>query len=1063
MKKHFKKMALCLLAVFLMATAWAQQKDISGTVSDKNGESLPGVSIAVKGTTNGTITDGNGSYSLSNIPDDAILQFSFVGMKTQEAVVGSKTKIDISLIEDAIDIDEVVAVGYATQKKVNLTGSVGTVDMKIMETRPVQNAAQMLQGVVAGLNIKQSDGQLNSNPSINIRGVATIGSGSTGNPLILIDGMEGDINSVNPQDIASISVLKDVAASSIYGSRAPFGVILIKTKTGTKGKTKINYNNSFRWSSPMNLPQMMNAFDFATYFNDAQVNSGGSPKFDATRMQRIQDYMSGKSTDNNIPNTSNPLMWSDGYNFGTDNIDWYKALYRDQTMAQEHNISASGGSEAMQYYFSGNYLDQDGFMVFNQDKYKRYTSTVKLNAKLSEKVNLNLSNRFIREDYRAPSNLNDGFFQNLARQAWPTLPLYDKNGFLFSSPSPALGLRDGGVNKTQGDWLYQQAQLVIEPINDWKIFTEMNYRTFNNLEHRDYQYTYNHDVAGNAVAYGKSSSVYEYAYRENYYNSNIYTEYFKNLKGGHYIKGMIGFQAELNKYRDLSAQRAGIIVPEMSVMNLTTGADYNGVAVTPTVNGQYQNWATTGYFGRINYNYMERYLLEVNLRYDGTSRFRADKRWKMFPSVSAGWNIAQENFWGQTKNLISVLKIRGSYGELGNQNTTGWYPTYVAQSVGTSNGTWLVGGAKPNTSSAPGLVSQTLTWERVKSWNAGLDLTMLKSRLNGTFDYFTRYTNNMVGPAPELPVLLGTAVPTTNNTDLKTYGFELELSWKDQLKNGFGYSVKFLLSDSQTEITKYPNPTQALNTYRTGQVLGEIWGYETIGIAKTQDEMNTFLATLPNGGQNAIGTKFGPGDIMYKDLNNDGKIDNGANTLNNHGDLKVIGNNSPRYTFGLDLSANWKGFDLRAFFQGIMKRDYYRDNYYFWGASTQGIWWSTGLVQHKDYFRADPNHPLGQNLNSYFPEPLMGSIATKNQLAQTRYLQDASYIRLKNLQLGYTIPESLLGKYGLSKIRFYVSGENILTITNLISIFDPETLDGGFAGNAYPLSKVFSAGLSVNF
>lgn len=1043
----------------------AQPVTITGRVtSDDSPDGLPGVNVVIKGTSSGTVTDINGYYTIDVPSGESVLVFSSVGYVLEEVAVGNRSVIDMFLIPDITALDEIVVVGYGSQKKENLTGAVATLDAETFEARPVQNAAQMLQGTVPGLNISQSaGGSLENRPTVNIRGLGTIGEGSSGGPLILIDGMEGDLFSINPQDIESVSVLKDAAASSIYGSRAPFGVILITTKKGEEGKAQINYNNSFRVSKPMLLPDMMNSFDFATYFNDASTNGGGGLYFDDERMQRIKDYMDGKITETTIVDPNNSEIWFQGYSGGNANVDWFDALFRDQAFSQEHNLSMSGGSEKIQYYVSGQFLDQDGLMVFNRDFFKRYTATAKINAELTDWASIGYNTRYIREDYERPSFLTNSLFQDLARQGWPVVPLYDPNGYLFSSPSPALKLRDGGRDIHQNDWLYQQLQLTLEPVKNWKIFAKVNYRSRNNFRHWDIQRTYNHDVNGDPYVYDKTSYVHEDAYRENYNNNSIYTEYSKYIDGGHFFKIMAGFQSELNKFRDLSVQRDGIIVPELPVLDLTSGTDIDGKAVTPFVSGQYQNWSTVGYFGRLNYDYNERYLLELNLRYDGTSRFRADSRWLWSPSVSAGWNIAKENFWKPLTGLVSTFKLRGSYGELGNQNTTNLYPTYVTLPVVASNGTWLVDGIKPNTATAPGLVSQSLTWETIRSWNAGVDLALFSGNITTSFDYYTRFTDNMVGPAPELPLVLGTEVPKTNNTNLKTYGFDWELAWNGQLNSETNLSVRFLLSDAQTEILEYPNPTGSLDKYRKGQKVGEIWGYETTGIAKSQDEMNEHLASLPNGGQNSLGSQFSAGDVMYKDINGDGKIDPGSNTVGDHGDLKVIGNTTPRYRMGLDLGATWKGFDFRAFFQGVLKRDYFQDSYYFWGAGEWGIWWSSGLEAHKDYFRADADHPLGQNLDAYYPRPLFGANAAKNQQVQTKYLQDASYIRLKNLQIGYTLPASLTERLALSKVRFYVSGENLFTITQMSEIFDPETIGGGWGGAVYPLSKVYSAGLSVNF
>ena len=748
-----------------------------------------------------------------------------------------------------------------------------------------------------------------------------------------------------------------------------------------------------------------------------------------------------------------------GYSYGNDNVDWFRAVYKNSAPSQEHAINVNGGTENITYYLSGDYLNQEGLMKLSSDNYQRYTSTAKVNTQITDWLSVSYSGRFTREDYVRPAALSNNFNAELARQGWPTLPLYDPNGYLYSSPSQALALRDGGRDKMQEDWIYQQLKLTIEPITGWKIFANLNYKIEDYFRHWDVQKTYNHDVNGNPVMVTSASSVHEEALRTNYFSPNIYSEYSGSIKGNHY-KLMIGFQSELNKYRSISAERQGIIVVSTPVIDVTSGTDNDRKIVAPRVGGQYQNWATAGIFSRMNYDYLGRYLIETNLRYDGTSRYRKDKRWNLFPSVSFGWSISKEPFWNGLGQTINNLKIRYSYGQLGNQNTNNWYPTYNTMQVGNSNATWLVNGIQLNTPVAPGLISSSLTWERVKTNNLGIDLGFFKNKLTANFDYFVRNTNDMIGNAPELPVVLGTPVPTTNNTDLKTYGFELTIAWQDKLDNGLGYSVKFLLSDSQTEITNYPNPAGNLSTYYAGQKYGEIWGYTTIGIAKTQAEMDAHLASLNQGGQTALGSNWKAGDIMFKDMNGDGKIDAGSSTTGNHGDLSVIGNSTPRNYFGFDLGVNWKGFDIRIFLQGVLKRDYFQNSYYFWGATGRGIWWSTGLIQQADYFRDDPSHPLGLNLDSYYPRPLFDG---KNQQTQTRYLQNAAYIRFKNLQVGYVIPQGITRKMRMQKCRVYISGENLWTYTKLASMFDPETIDGGYGGNVYPLSKVYSIGLSLNF
>lgn len=519
---------------------------------------------------------------------------------------------------------------------------------------------------------------------------------------------------------------------------------------------------------------------------------------------------------------------------------------------------------------------------------------------------------------------------------------------------------------------------------------------------------------------------------------------------------MAGFNSELSQYRTIGASRSGLITPSVPTINTATDN-------SKAEEGQYQNWATAGFFSRLNYNFKERYLLELNGRYDGTSRFIGDKRWNFFPSVSAGWNIAKEDFWGNLRDQVQLLKFRVSYGELGNQNTSNWYPFYLTMPVGVNNGGWLLNGQRPNTAGAPGLISSMLTWERVKDLDFGVDIGMLSNRLNLTFNYFNRKTVNMVGPAPELPVILGTGVPQLNNADMESKGFEIEATWTDHIGK-LNYSIRGVLSDDKQTVTNYPNKTGNISQWYNGRDVGLIWGYTTIGIAKSQKEMDAHTALV---NQNAIGGKWGAGDIMYADLNGDGKIDGGAGILGNTGDRTVIGNSSPRYRYSADLTADFKGFDIRIFLQGIGKRDWMPNGPYFWGASG-GMWQSAGFTEHMDFYR-DETSPMviagaaSVNTDSYFAKPYFNT--GKNQQTQTRYLQNAAYLRVKNLQLGYTIPRSVLSKVGVTSLRVYTSAENMLTFTKMSKIFDPETvgLSGWNDGKTYPLAKVISFGLNVTF
>lgn len=1072
MIKDFKTVSmLCSMGFIAIGTATAsslndvaetevvqQNNTCNGNVKDDTGETIIGASVVVKGTTNGTITDFDGNFSLSNLNKGDVIEVSYIGYKTL-TVTWNGSPLNLVLKSDTQTLDEVVVVGFGTQKKVNLTGSVSTVGAEELASRPVSNVSQALQGLVPGMNFdygtKGNGGALNTEMNINIRGTGTIGEGSNAAPLILIDGMEGNMNMLNPNDIENISVLKDAAASSIYGSRAPYGVVLITTKKGKAGRVNINYNNSFRWSQAINMPDVADSYTYATYFNKMQLNDGATAvQFDDERLQAIQDYLNGTITTTTKPNRQTPTIWDW---IGNTNTDWYDVVFGGSAFSQEHSLSANGGTEKVQYYFSANYMGQEGLVAIRRDKLKRYTVTAKINAELFPWLKMSYNTKYMRKDYTQPTALGENvLYHNMAKR-WPMEPIFDPNGYPMSNTiyNPIMF---GGDSSTQTDWLYQQFQAIAEPIKGWKIIGELNYKVID-----DFGSTVNlkspmHNVEGE-VYYGdtwNTSKVTERSERTNYFNTNVYSEYFHSFNDAHNLKVMVGFQAELNKWRKLEASAMDLISEDIQDINAASGIQ--------KINASAKNhWATAGFFGRINYDYKERYLFEMNMRYDGTSRFARDKRWNLFPSFSAGWNIAREAFMEDHLDIINTLKLRGSWGELGNQNTTSLYPyiqlmKFAAQD---KDSNWLINNARPNTANAPDLISVLLGWERMRSWNIGIDLGMLNNRLTLSFDWFNRKTIDMVGPAPELPVILGTDVPKTNNTDMQSVGFELDLGWQDRIKD-FSYGIHFLLSDDRQKILKYPNPTGNLNSYNAGHYMGEIWGFETVGIAKTDEEMNEHLAN----NKPDWGTKWGAGDIMYKDLDGDGRVTDGA-TLSEPGDKKIIGNSSPRFRFGLDLTASYKGFDIRAFFQGVMKRDAWLNDNMFWGA-TGGIWGSSCFTSHLDYFRPEGD-VMGANLDAYFPRPLVDNYA-KNQKVQTRYLQNAAYMRLKNLQIGYTLPNSITKKAGMSNVRIFFSAENLFTLTGLPEGFDPETIhtgygsgDGTWSSKTYPLSRTFSTGLSVNF
>lgn len=1078
------KLIILLMLFSFLPTAFAYADDnVVGKVIDTSDEPIIGASIKVKGATIGAVTDLDGTFHINAKPGTTLV-VSYVGYVTQEVRVKG-TNLTVVLQEDNKALDEVVVVGFGTQKKVNLTGSVGVATAKDLESRPVTNAVQALQGVIPGLNISTTSGDINSTMDISVRGTGTIGEGSNGSPLILIDGMEGDLNTVNPQDIENISVLKDAASSAIYGSRAPFGVILVTTKSGKQGKATLNYNNSFRFASPLSLPESMDSYSWAVMVNQAQINSGGSPFYSDETMQKMLDYQAGILKNGIDPSPTNPNAWENMWTNGYANTPLYDDTYKSSIFSQEHNLSFSGGSQNVSYYISANYLGQGGSLKIADDGLDRYNFTSKINAKITPYLSVNANVRYTNNNYWGPSNaMNYNYY---GRQNWPNIPMYDPNGHFLQEA--ALLIAEGGKRKIKSDKHYYQGTIILEPIKDWITKGEINYSIYITKDKAYYLPTYTWTPQNVQMTGNQSSSLTQTITDERLLDINVYSEYSHSFADTFNFKVMAGFQSEEKKYENTYAQKYGLQDYDLPEFNLTTSMNGSGVVVAPAVTGYTNEWSTAGFFGRLNFDYKGRYLFESDLRYDGSSRFRRGSRWVTSPSFSIGWNMAQESFWKPLEKIANTVKLRFSYGELSNQNTTSWYPTYRVMNLGSMSGSWLnANGTKTNIANVGSLVSSSLTWETVRSWNIGLDWGLFNNRLTGSFDYFKRKTLNMVGPAPELPVVLGLSPARTNNTDLHTNGWELSVKWKDRTNFGLNYSIGVNLSNQDTYIDYYPgNATKSIGTnghassYISGRKIGEIWGFETIGIAKSQEEMDAHLATLPNGGQDALGTQsnWEAGDIMYKDLNGDGKISAGSRTLDDHGDLKILGDENPHYFFSTEITADWKGIDFRAFFQGVLDRDFWPGGDssskneggggYFWGIrGNRTVWHARGFSVHEDYFRAEPiglkGHEIPANLDSYYPRPLFslsGSGNGKNQYVQTKYMQNARYVRLKNLQIGYSLPTSLTSKINVSKCRIFFSGENLFTITSLFKLFDPETAMGGVGGNAYPLSRTYSFGLSI--
>ena len=1052
-----------VLSTEMKAVAQQDEKRITGTIVDAMGEPILGANIQVKASLGvGTITDMDGAFTL-NTPKNAVLIVSYIGYETQEVKVAGKTQLELILREDTQALDELVVVAFGVQKKSNIIAPITSISAEDLANRPVTNMGQALQGVLPGLNLDMDaakGGNINSELNINIRGTGTIGNGSDDAPLILIDGVAGDMNMVNPQDVESISVLKDASAASVYGSRAAFGVVLITTKSGTSGGAKVNYNASFQMSDPIILPEMMDSYTYANYINQAYSNDGKVAFFSEDQVSNIKLYQEQKLFKEGAT-TFDPLwtinpMSNNQYRVRDywGNTDWLDELTKDHVFSQEHNLSVSGGKNGTNYYVSGNFLDKSGVAEFVDDTYKRYTFTAKVSTELKDWLKLESTTRFARTDFETASAATGTYKMS---PYIPIVSLYDPYGNDVHYEN-FLSLTQGGRYRSQKDVLTQSLRVIAEPIKNWNITAEATYRSNSAFNHNEILEVYAYDGKNEPFFVknqGKSpgyTQVKEFADKTNFFAPTITTDYKLNINDTHDLTILLGAQYEHFSGRNIEALQDGVISGDIPTLDTTNG-------INDAVKGGYWEWATAGVFTRASYAYKNRYLAEASVRYDGSSRFVGDQTWRWFPSASVGWIIANESFMEPTKSFLTMLKVRASLGTLGNQNTKNFYPFYVEMPLTTGTGGWLVGGEKTNTAGMPGLVSSMLTWETIQNYNYGVDFSFLDNRLSGSFDYFYRYTLDMVGPGVEKPNTLGTAVPLVNNADLLTKGFEVELSWRDKLANGFGYGARFVLSDSKTEVTQYPNETMKVDskTFYNGMELGEIWGYDVIGLAQTQEEMDNHIASTAqnfNGG-----TKWQAGDLMYVDANNDGEINKGKGVLSDMGDQRVIGNTTPRYNFGLTLNADYKGFNLSMFFSGTMKRDYWTGGRALWGAAGGSLWESSSYTQSLDYFRPEGTiDPLGVNLGGYLPSP---SYTAKNKQVSTKYLLDASYIKLKNVQLGYTIPSNYTKKIGVSRLNVFVSVDDLFTISKMFETIDPEMLNA--SGSFYPLSTIYSLGLNVTF
>ena len=1072
-----RAVAACLLCLAAGA-AWAEALvPLKGTVKDASGLPLTGVSVRVKGENGGAVTDINGRFSL-NVEKGKTLVLTYIGYTDHEVTVTDDQVMQIVLEEDDKYLDEVVVVGYGTAKKANLVGAVDQIDNKMIAERANSNVSRSLQGMVPGLNVTFSDGKPSRNPSINLRGQGSIGAG--GSALILIDGVEGDLNSVNPADVESVSVLKDASSAAIYGARGAFGVVLVTTKRAASGKPKVNYNGSvslhrrtvrtedgivsdgLQWTDGWytayvegknSLPNgINNVFKYSTDWYNELVRRAADPSLPKVRVNDNGEYEY----------------------FG--NTNWLDIIYKDFNYSTEHNLSVSGGNDRTKYYVSARYFNQDGIYSEGNEKYTQYNFRSRGEIKINDALTLENSTDFTRFNSHQPMVMYDR--QNIGRQiqhqGYPmTMPKNPDGTWTETAVYIGwAGFVEGTSWQKNGKTdLRNTTTLTFEPMKDELVFKGdfTWYKSISDRRRAENQYNY---YTGPEIMKTRNtySSLENVDYDKEYLSSNITGNYIPKFRNkDHYLNVLLGWNLEHQHYTTLTTYRRGLLYPSKPSFALMDGDYY-------TENQGGYEWAYVGMLYRVDYNYKNRYLAQVSGRYDGSSKFPTDQQWGFFPSGSLAWRVSEEAFMSPVRSWLDNLKIRGSIGSLGNGNVD---PYLFLSTVPIGRTSAIIDGGLQTYATTPNIIPNSLTWERATTFDIGLDVDLLRSRLSATFDYYRRNTTDMYTVGPTLPAVLGASTPKGNNASMKTKGWELSVQWRDQFSlagKPFSYSVKAMLWDNRTWVTKFYNPTKTLSSYYEGQELGTIWGYHVEGLFKDQAEIDAHAdqSFLIVSDDNILK----PGDVKFADLDGSGKVNNGDNTLDSHGDLKIIGNSLPRYQFGLNLSANWNGFGITAFFQGVGKRNWYphRESGFFWGQYDRP--YSYMLKEHTgDNVWTEEN----QNTNAYWPRYrgyiAQGSTRALGRQANDRYLQNVAYVRLKNLQVDYSFRKNICRALHVQDLRIYLSGENLFTWSPLYKhtkMYDPEGINPGDAdfrstansdgdGYGYPILSSYTFGINVTF
>ena len=1078
-----------LLAVFMIVTqvitasAQGGGKLLSGSCKDEKGAPMIGVAVTIPGTQQGVSTDLNGAFSIK-AAENTDLEFRYVGYKTQR--IKATQNMSVVMTPDNTSLEEIVVVGYGVQKRRDIVGAVETIKGDIISERKTANVSRALQGQIPGLTLTFSDGKPSRNATIRIRGVEnSIGAG--GSALVLVDGVETDMNTVNPDDIESITVLKDASSTAVYGAKGTFGVILITTKNPQDGRVRVTYDGSysiFTRTTPIetvnNSVQWMDEFieayngrygkDPATVNNVLKVFDGGLAGYYAELKKRDAD-----------PTYEKYKVNSSGYWEYYGNNDWHDIVYRDWTSGQQHNLSISGGSEKAQFLFSGRYFQQDGIYNWGDEDYTQYNSRMKATIQISKWLKLDNNFSFMRRNIYQPrvAEGNQLIQRQIEIVGAPMIGAKNPDG-TWTNAATYIGVacfEEGTTwDKYRKSDIQETIGLTADLLKDVLV------------ARGEFGYFYNHTSrqrARNQLTYyagpeitglqPASSQYRDYDYDTNRWTASGTLTWTPKLGDAHSLTVMGGVNAEEYGVKQIYTYREGILFPDKVNPSFIEGDTFEW-----SDNGS-SEYSLFGAFFRLHYGYKGRYLVEVSGRYDGNSKFPAGQRWGFFPSASVGWRISEEPFMASTRSWLDNLKLRVSAGTAGNGLISNAY-AYMSL-MGFAQSSAVVSGGHPfKYATAPTPVPDGLTWEKATTYDLGLDLEMLNGRFNLTADIYRRNTTDMYVVGAELPAVYGNAAPKGNYGDMQTDGWEASISWRDSFNAGrhpFGYYIRGAVWDSVSKITRYTSknsqlPTIYSQSYYEGMTLGEIWGYHVAGLFESDTEAANWASQSKF---KYFTGDWKAGDIKLADIDNSGVIDNGANTLADHGDLIKIGNTSPRYCYSITAGINWNGIGFSMMWQGVGKRDWYpaKDSGYFWGKNGRAYGYSLPWQDASNRY-TDEN----QNVNAYWPrlrgyqaEVVSAILSNANDC----YLQDACYLRLKNVTLDYTFPKRISQKLRMESLRIYVTGDNLCTFTPLhkwAKNYDPEGISAGDAdfastvgtngdGYGYPVMRTVTIGVNVTF